>query len=123
MIKSASPTKNEKGFEVVFQNENFKCAFITAAEQYAFGPVKQMKRHNKTDEIFVLMSGSAVMLTFEDDSFLETPLKENAAFNVTRGTWHYLAVSDDAKIFVTENADTSADNTDVLELEKPYLLE
>ena len=123
MIKSAYPAKNEKGFEVVFQNDNFKCAFITSAEQYSFGEVTKMKRHNESDEIFVLLSGSAIMLTFEDDAFIETPLKENAAFNVTRGTWHYLAASDDAKIFVTENADTSADNTDVLELEKPYLLE
>ena len=122
MIKSASPTKNEKGFEAIFQNENFKCAFITAAEQYAFGPVKQMKRHNKTDEIFVLMSGSAKMLTFENGIFTETQLSENTAFNVTSGTWHYLAASDDAKIFVTENADTSAENTEVLKLEKPYIL-
>ncbi len=115
--------KAEKpGFDAVFTNERFKCAFITKSAQYSFGPVTEMKRHNETDEIFVLLKGEAVMLTMEDGYFTETPLSEGFAYNVSRGTWHYLALSADAEVFVAENADTTNQNSDVLTLDAEYEL-
>ena len=44
------------------------------------------------------------------------------AYNVVAGTWHYLGVSEDAKLFVTERHDTDATNTDVMKLEISYNL-
>ena len=120
MIISGKPQKS--GFDKVFDNSNFKCAFITHSPDYSFGEVTVMKRHNLTDEIFVLLSGKAVMLTCDNEVFTETELKENTAYNVMAGTWHYLAVSDDASVFVTENADTDSTNTDVLNLTTPYII-
>lgn len=120
MIISA---KSEKiGFDTVFNNENFKCAFITASKDYSFGAVSVMKKHENTDEIFVLLSGKAIMLTFENDKFKETRLCEKQAYNITKGTWHYLAVSDDAVVFVAENSDTTAENSPVLKLKTEYVL-
>ena len=120
MIIPGEPKKS--GFDKVFDNANFKCAYITHSEDYSFGKVTTMKRHNLTDEIFVLLSGKAVMLTLENDIFTETPLEENVAYNVEAGTWHYLAVTEDTSVFVTENADTSSANTDVLDLTTPYIM-
>ena len=115
--------KAEKtGFDIAFKNENFKCAFIKCSSAYSFGQVHEMKRHNKTDEIFVLLKGRAVMLTMEEGKFFETELTPNTAYNVQRETWHYLALSKDAVAFVTENADTDATNTDIMELEEEYVL-
>jgi len=108
------------GFNVIAENPCFKCAFIKHSEQYSFGDVIEMKRHNETDEIFVLLCGNAVMLTFENNSFKETILEKETAYNVTKGTYHYLALSEDAIAFVTEKANTSKENTDVLKLEKSY---
>lgn len=110
------------GFNVITKNPCFKCAFIKHSKQYSFGDVTEMKRHNETDEIFVLLSGHAVMLTFENDNFKETVLEKETAYNVTKGTYHYLALSEDAIVFVTENADTSKENTDVLMLKQNYKL-
>ena len=115
--------KAEKdGFSVAFSNDKFKCAFIKYSVSYSFGSVLEMKRHNKTDEIFMLLKGRAVMLTLEDGEFYETELKENTAISVIKGTWHYLALSCDAEVFVVENADTNASNTDILKLDKEYML-
>lgn len=120
MIISAKSKKI--GFDTVFNNQNFKCAFITASKDYSFGAVSMMKKHENTDEIFVLLCGNAVMLTFENDKFKETRLCEKQAYNVTKGTWHYLAVSKDAMVFVAENSDTTAANSPVLKLETEYVL-
>lgn len=115
-------TAKKQGFDAVVKAENFKCAFITHSPTYSFGEVSEMKRHNKTDEVFVLLSGNAVMLIYENGEFSEHELSEKVAYNVKAGTWHYLGVSEDAMLFVAENADTDATNSDVIKLEKTYVL-
>ena len=68
-IYKAVSTK--KGFEAVVTEDGFKCAFITHSPDYAFGAVTAMKRHNLTEEVFVLLQGSAVMLIRENGTFSE----------------------------------------------------
>lgn len=121
MLKIERPTV--PGFDTVVMNDCFKCAFITSSSYYAFGKVDHMKRHNNTDEIFVLLTGSAVLLIMENGKITEYPMEQGAAYNVCRSTWHYLAVSEDARVFVAEASDTSDLNTDVLPFDEPYLLE
>ncbi len=104
--------KLNSGFCKVYQNENFKAAYITRSDAYSYGRINEMKRHNNTDELFVLLAGAATMLILEDEKFVETQLKKDITYVVEKGTWHYLAVSADAKVFVCENADTNAENTD-----------
>ena len=52
---------SKTGFELVYKNNLFKCAFITQNEQYAPGKISCLNRHNKSDEIFVLIQGKAVL--------------------------------------------------------------
>ncbi len=114
---------DKKGFCPVVIGDGFKCAYITHSPDYSFGQVTLMKRHNLTDEVFVLLSGKAVMLTLSDGVFTETPLTVNAAYTVEKGTYHYLAVTEDANVFVCERLDTGASNTDCLTLEESYFME
>lgn len=113
----------QEGFEPIFQNPNFKCAFITPSPQYAFGKVKEMKRHNDSDEVFVLLSGSAVLLTREEDGteYTKTPLEYQTAYNVKQSTWHYLAVSEDALVFVAESGSMKRENTETTNMETENL--
>ena len=64
-----SETTKKAGFDAVIKNDSFKCAFITHSPSYAFGTVEEMKGHNETDEIFVLLDGRAVMLIYENGTF------------------------------------------------------
>ena len=121
MLTFDAPKK--RGFDVVVKNESFKCAFITHSPAYSFGEVSEMKRHNETDEIFVLLCGRAVMLTYENGEFSQRKLLPNTEYNVRAKTWHYLAVSEDALVFVTERADTDSTNSEIITLAKPYSLE
>ena len=120
MLKIENP--KPPGFDTVVMNERFKCAFITHSPYYAFGEVNHMKRHNKTDEILGRLSGKAVLLILENEEFKEYVLEVGSAYNVKQGTWHYLAVTEDARVFVAESADTDGSNTDVLTLDELYVL-
>ena len=111
-------TPSKSGFDIFVDNQDFKCAFITAHEQYAFGRIRNIKRHNDSDEIITLLRGNATIITAEslDGNFTKTELEPNVAYNVNKSTWHYLAVSDDAILFVTENARVSKENTDTVDI-------
>lgn len=82
--------------------------------------IHTMQKHVETDEVFVLLSGSCVLLvadggetpgTVEAETML--PLK---AYNVKKGVWHGHSLSRDASVFIVENRDTGAANSPVVEL-------
>ena len=111
------------GFQLTCKNDWFKCAFITLSDQYAYGQVKIMKRHNESDEVFVLIKGQATLLTGDpiEKEYIKTELKTGTSFCVEAGTWHYLAVSEDALVFVVENSEVSGENTDAINVEDQHL--
>lgn len=112
MLQINIPEK--KGFDAFLTNSNFKCAFITSHAQYSFGRIKLIKRHNDSDEVYVLLRGKATVVTTDnlDKEFMKTNLEYHTSYNVKAGTWHYLAVSDDAIIFVAESGKVAPENTD-----------
>lgn len=122
MISTASYTT--EGFCPVVRNSQFLCAFITRSPIYAPGQVKEMKRHNDTDEVFVLMEGQAVLLTRDslEEECTVTPVTPLTAYTVHAGTWHYLAVSEDAKVFVTESGALKRENTDTQDVREENIV-
>lgn len=116
--------KSEKaGFYLTCKNRDFKCAFITQSSQYAYGKVSLLKRHRESDEVFTLIEGDAKLLTEEPDKekYEIRKLVKGRSYCVTADTWHYLAVSDDALVFVVENGEVSAENTEAVSVDEQSL--
>ena len=114
----------KSGFALVHKNNTFKCAFITTDAQYAPGQIRAMKRHNSSDEVFALIRGRAVLVTGEplQRQYAYTELQTGVSYCVEAGEWHYLAVSEDAVVFVTESSDVSAVNTDEIDVTDQLLI-
>ncbi len=111
MILIKGNPKNGNGFDTLHTFENWKVAFITCAEQY--GELKVVKRHTKTDEVFVLVKGEATLFTADGDEPLQaTVLEKEKLYVVQKNTWHHLKVSEDALLIVVENSDTTKENTE-----------
>ena len=107
------------GFQLTCNKADFKCAFITSSSQYGYGRVNILKRHNESDEVFTLISGKASLLTGEPGKaeYVTTELEKGVAYCVEAGTWHHLAVTEDALVFVVENSGVSSENTDAITVE------
>ena len=69
-----------------------------------------LERHMLTDEVFVLLSGDAVLVTGKDHN--ETKMELGKIYNVKAGTWHALLMARDSKVLIVENEDTSRDNSE-----------
>ena len=111
MIEVKENPKNGNGFDTLHAFEGWKVAFITHAEQY--GELKILKRHTKTDEVFVLIKGEATLFTADDNESLQTTvLEKEKLYVVQKNTWHHLKVSKDTILIVVENSDTTKENTE-----------
>ena len=105
------------GFNRIFKSDTWLIASIGHSEMYSEENFDHMKRHLTTDEVFVLIEGSATLYTFEDEKMVETPLEKGKMCVVGKGTWHYLCASEDALITVVENKDLLPQDTERIELE------
>jgi len=97
------------GFTTLVASEGWKVAFITYSEQYDV--LREMKRHLKTDEVFILLQGSAV-LYIKEDKLEQYEMQKNTVYNVKKNTWHHVKVSFDAVVAVVENSNTTKENTE-----------
>ena len=95
-------------------NAKWTLASLNWAPRFDESNVCELERHNLTDETFVLLNGKATLLVGEKADRIEMePLKY---YNVRAGIWHHIIVSEDARVLVAENANTSKDNTEYLSL-------
>lgn len=96
-------------------NAKWTLASLNWAPRFDEKNIRELERHNLTDEVFVLLKGKATLLIGEKAERVEMePVK---FYNVRAGIWHNIMVSEDARVLVAENANTSKDNSDFLCLE------
>ena len=102
------------GYSRVVSGAKWTVAALNYADRFDERNIVDLERHNLTDETFVLLSGDATLLMGEEAKPVKMePLK---FYNVRAGAWHNIVVSRDARVLIAENADTSKENTDYLDL-------
>lgn len=80
----------------------------------------RMQRHNETDEVFVLLEGRCLLFVGEGtESVTRIHAEElcpGRVYNVKRAVWHTHTLSEEAKVLVVENRDTTYDNSPFIRL-------
>ena len=74
----------------------------------------KMERHLETDEVFVLLSGTASLVIGEDKKV--TDLEIGKIYNVKRGVWHQVFIDKGSKVLIVENSDTTKENSEYKEI-------
>ena len=93
-------------FQVMTQFEGWKIGLLRHSQR--FSACCQMERHLETDEVFVLLDGSATLYVENETYHME----KCTVYNVKKCAWHHIVVSEDATVLVVENSNTSRDNTE-----------
>lgn len=97
---------NGKDFKAVLQFEGWKIGILRYSER--FSDYKVAERHLETDEAFVLLEGDATL--YEEGSTYK--MEKCKVYNVKKGLWHHIVVSEDATVLVIENSNTTKENTE-----------
>ena len=93
-------------FKAVMSFEGWKIGILRYSER--FSDFKVLERHLATDEAFILLEGEAVL--YENET--PTKMEKCKVYNIEKGVWHHIVVSEDATVLVIENSNTSKDNTE-----------
>ncbi|MDD6735968.1 MAG: hypothetical protein PUE13_06645 [Clostridiales bacterium] len=107
-----SPEKD--GYEVKHCFDGWRVAYLRYAEK--FDDITYLERHLETDEVFVLLQGSASLLLGENAECTE--METGKIYNVRKGIWHNIKVSKDALVLIVENKDTCKDNSEYVRNQK-----
>lgn len=75
--------------------------------------ISEIERHVETDEVFILGQGHAALYTEIDHEIHMQDLKMSVIYNVPKGLWHNLVVSNDAILWIVENKDTHLHDTEL----------
>ena len=104
------------GYQPLVDFESWRVAFLRYNER--FSKLEELERHLETDEVFVLLEGNATLYTKADSGELcPFEMAKRTVYNVKRGVWHHIVVSEDATVLIVENADTTKENSERMKIE------
>lgn len=108
------------GYAAVIDFESWRVARLNTSEQCRVESLSRMERHEQTDEVFVLLKGSAVLVIGDGGDALGEvsahAMQPGTCYNVREGSWHACVVSDDTSVLIVENRNTSAENTAFIDI-------
>ena len=104
----------EAGYARKAEYDAWVVALCNPAERFTEAGRTYIERHMETDEVFVLLEGSAYLTIGLEMTRVD--LEPNKIYNVKKGVWHSHIMSPDAKVLIVENSNTSAANSEKLPL-------
>jgi len=101
----------EAGYKPCLITPKWQAALLNYADSQAYTAMDKLEKHVNTDEVFVLLEGTATLIAAELDGDkiikLNTKLLEQGViYNIPAGVWHNIAMKPDARLLILEDANT-----------------
>lgn len=104
---------NGEGYSPVTHFDAWRVAILNYAERFDENSPILLERHMLTDEVFVLLEGTATLYIGKE--MIAYPMEKNKIYNVKQAVWHRITVSKDAKVLIVENQNTTKENSEYCE--------
>ena len=106
-----------KGYKPIVDFNDWRVAILNPAETGTREAVRFFERHLETDEVFVLLKGSVILVHAGEKKEPSAPqiikMEPDIVYNVRQATWHTTIMEQDSKILIVENKDTSRENSEM----------
>lgn len=116
---------NGEGMQRVFENEKWTVGIKNWKPANDITGISNLERHNKTDELFVLVEGSCTLIyANETENGLEfgaVKMEKDKVYNIPATLWHNTVTQKDTKMILIEDSNTSMENSDVIDLDAAQL--
>ena len=99
-----------EGFCPLVSFNGWRVAVANFCERLLEENISKLERHLKTDEVFILLEGEAVLHIGME--MQRVPMQTGKIYNVHCGEWHAISMLPNTKVAIIENDDTSPANTD-----------
>ncbi|MCP4395866.1 MAG: hypothetical protein GY801_00950 [bacterium] len=108
------------GYNPFLITSEWQIAQLNYLPEQHFRSITKIDRHLKTDEAFVLFSGTAVLIVAEEMAgrltVCTTLMEPEKTYNVPKNVWHNIALAEDARVLIVENSNTHLGDFEFREL-------
>ena len=116
-----------EGMQRVFENEKWTVGIKNWKPANDITGIDMLERHNKTDELFVLVAGACTPISAEETEggmkFSKVVMEPNKVYNIPATLWHNTITRRDTKMILIEDSNTSMDNSDIYPLKPEEIAE
>lgn len=106
---------DKDGYKPIVDYDSWRVAILNYHKELLPKNIDKMQKHNKTDEVFVLLKGKCTLFFSDGDEQIgkiySKDMKPFKAYNIKKGVWHTHTLSKDGKVLIIENRDTSLKNS------------
>lgn len=111
-----------EGMTRVYENAKWMVGLKNWKPANDISGIDCLERHNETDELFILLSGSCVLLQGNETAgkleLRAVKMVPMMVYNIPRGLWHNTVTRRDTKLALIEDSSTGAANSEVLKLDE-----
>lgn len=106
---------SQEGYTPLVDYQTWRVAVLKFCYDVRADRLKSMQRHLETDEVFVLLEGSCVLISGGNGERPEVvecvKMEKNQLYNVKKGVWHTHALDEEGSVLIIENQDTCDKNS------------
>lgn len=99
-----------EGYNPYLIREGWQVAKLNHLPGHSLDEIKMVEAHCLTDEVFILLAGTGVLIVADVDgdkiSFQCVNMQPGITYNIPKGVWHNIAMKTDAQIIIVENDNT-----------------
>jgi len=103
------------GYTPLVDYQTWRVAVLKFCDDVRADRLNSMQRHLETDEVFVLLEGSCVLISGGNGERPEVvecvKMEKNQLYNVKKGVWHTHALDEEGSVLIIENQDTCNKNS------------
>ena len=104
----------------IYENEKWMVGIKNWKPANDITGIDCLERHNKTDELFILLAGSCTLLyaneTADGLEINKVEMEPMKVYNIPATLWHNTVTKKDTKMILVEDSSTSMENSDIYNL-------
>ncbi len=126
-MEIASYEFSGEGMKRQYENEKWTVGIKNWKPANDITGIDMLERHNQTDELFVLVSGSCTLISAEETSngmvFGKVEMKPEKVYNIPMTLWHNTITTKGTKMILIEDSNTGESNSNFYKLSKKEIAE
>lgn len=101
---------NNEGYNPYLIRPNWQVAQLNYSKEQELENIEKLDVHLKTDEVFILTKGKAILIGASIKSYkisytMEL-MKPGIVYNIPKEVWHNIVMYEGAEVIIVENANT-----------------
>jgi len=126
-MEIASYEFSGEGMKRQYENEKWTVGIKNWKPANDITGIDMLERHNQTDELFVLVSGSCTLISAEETAngmvLGKVEMKPEKVYNIPMTLWHNTITTKGTKMILIEDSNTGESNSNFYKLSKKEIAE